>query len=288
MGSTDNWLWLSICLVSLLIGSFLNVVVYRLPRMIQFRWRKECKLLLAEDEGDLSEEMAGGSFNLAVPRSHCPACQSTIPLRFNVPLLGYLLLKGRCHRCGARISMRYPLLEGLTAIVTLLAFDRFGLSPEFLFALIFLLILLVLCFIDVEHQWLPDTLTLPLLWIGLALSVFPIYVSSEVSILGAVFGYLTLWSVFWAFKGLTGREGMGFGDFKLLAAIGAWVGWGGISWVLVIGSISGAVFGVAMIVLGRLKRHSTIPFGPFLGLGGMMQFLYQDQLALIYQRMLGF
>lgn len=275
----EGWLWLSVGLFSLIIGSFLNVVVFRLPRMLQTRWRQECQLLLNQAVDPSSER----DFNLAVPGSHCPACQSPIPLRFNIPLLGYLFLKGHCHTCGARISLRYPLLEGLALILALMALRHFGCSAEWVFALFFLWMLLVLCFIDMEHQWLPDTLTLPLLWLGLCLSVFNLYVSPEASILGAAIGYLCLWSVFWIFKGLTGRDGMGFGDFKLLAALGAWVGWTGIPWILIIASCSGAAFGIAMVLSGRMGRQATFPFGPFLALGGAIVFLYPDDLALIYQ-----
>lgn len=275
----EGWLWLSVGLFSLIIGSFLNVVVFRLPRMLQSRWRQECQLLLNQAVDPSSKR----DFNLAVPGSHCPACQSPIPLRFNIPLLGYLFLKGNCHTCGARISLRYPLLEVLALILALMALRHFGCSAEWVFALFFLWILLVLCFIDMEHQWLPDTLTLPLLWLGLCLSVFNLYVSPEASILGAAIGYLCLWSVFWIFKGLTGRDGMGFGDFKLLAALGAWVGWTGIPWILVIASFSGAAFGIAMVLAGRMGRQATFPFGPFLALGGAIVFLYPDDLALIYE-----
>lgn len=280
----EGWVWLSVGLFSLIIGSFLNVVVFRLPRMLQSRWRQECQLLLDLPVDPASER----DFNLAVPGSHCPACQSPIPLRFNIPLLGYLFLKGHCHTCGDRISLRYPLLEGLALVLALMAFEHFGCSAEWVFALIFLWMLLVLCFIDMEHQWLPDSLTLPLLWLGLCLSVFNLYVPPEASILGAAIGYLCLWSVYWIFKGLTGRDGMGFGDFKLLAALGAWVGWTGIPWILVIASCSGATFGIAMVLSGRLGRQAAFPFGPFLALGGAIVFLYPDHLARIYRAWLDF
>lgn len=275
-------------LIGLLIGSFLNVVIYRLPLMMERDWRRHC----AELEG--REATAEPEFNLVRPRSACPHCQRPIRARENVPVLSWLLLRGRCAGCGGRISARYPLVELATAVASALVAWRFGATVETLAALAFTWALIALALIDYDTQLLPDAITLPLLWLGLLLSVaHPVagaerlFVSPAAAITGAAAGYLSLWSVYQAFKLATGKEGMGFGDFKLLAALGAWLGWQALPLIIVLSAVVGALVGGALMAFTSRGREAAIPFGPFLAAAGWIALLYGDVLAGLYLDTMG-
>jgi leader peptidase (prepilin peptidase)/N-methyltransferase len=262
-------------LLGLVVGSFLNVVIHRLPRMMEIEWRAQC----AELEG--KEPPAEGRYNLLVPRSHCPACQAPVRARDNVPVLSWLLLRGRCAACGARISARYPLVEALTAALSAAVAWKFGFGWAAGLGLVFTWMLIALTFIDADTTLLPDDLTLPLLWLGLLANLLGIFapVTLQDAVMGAMAGYLVLWSIYWAFKLLTGKEGMGYGDFKLLAALGAWMGWKALLPIVLLSSVVGAVVGVALIVLARRGREVPIPFGPYLATAGLIVFLAGDRLT---------
>ncbi len=262
---------------SLAIGSFLNVVVHRLPRMLERRWRAE----LAELNG---QEAQGPepAYNLVVPRSHCPACGHQITTLENVPLLSYFALGGRCAACKTKISPRYPLVEALTSIVSGYIAWRFGVSWSTAAALMFAWAMIALAFIDLDTFYLPDDITLPLLWLGLLVNSGGLFSDLHSAVVGAVAGYLSLWSVYWAFKLATGKEGMGYGDFKLLAAIGAWLGWKMLPVVILLSSFAGAVVGIALIVFARHGRNVPIPFGPYLVLGGLIALFWGDALTRYY------
>jgi len=261
-----------------LIGSFLNVVIYRLPLSLIANWRKECKEFLSEDSGitfeDSKDDADSKAFNIAFPSSHCPSCKAPIPAWCNIPIISYLILKGKCLRCKEKISVRYPFVELLTAIVTAFIFYKYGLTYESLAVMMFSWTLIALTFIDIDHQLLPDSMTLPLLWAGLVLNSFGMFVDLQSAVLGAVFGYLTLWSVYWLFKLLTGKEGMGFGDFKLLAALGAWMGWQQLPLIIILSSVVGAVLGIANILLSDKDKNQPMPFGPYLAIAGWIAFFW--------------
>jgi leader peptidase (prepilin peptidase) / N-methyltransferase len=270
------------CLVlGLAVGSFLNVVIYRLPLMLDREWRAQCAELASHDP-HASTVAAGPQerFNLVVPRSACPACKTPISALQNIPLISWLVLRGRCARCGAPISVRYPLVELLTGILSAWVAARFGFSLATLAALVLSWFLIALTFIDVDHQLLPDSLTLPLLWLGLTLSLWgpyagaPVPVDLRSSLIGAVAGYLSLWSVYHLFRLVTGKEGMGYGDFKLLAALGAWLGWQMLLPVILIAAVVGAVVGITVLALRRQSRATPIPFGPFLAAAGWLVMMF--------------
>ncbi len=221
-------------------------------------------------------------FNLMLPGSHCPICHNPIPPRENIPLLSYLALKGRCPKCNTRIPIRYPLVELLAAILAALIAWQFGLSWQTPFALVFGWSLICLGFIDIDHQLLPDAITLPMLWLGLTLSVFNVFTDSASAIIGAVAGYLSLWSIYHAFKLATGKEGMGYGDFKLLAMLGAWLGWQMVPIIVVISSLLGAVIGTAASFVFHRDRSLPIAFGPYLALAGCISLLWGDQIISAY------
>jgi len=262
-------------LLGLVVGSFLNVVIHRLPRMMEIEWRAQC----AELEG--KEPPAEGRYNLLVPRSHCPACQAPVRARDNVPVLSWLLLRGRCAACSARISARYPLVEALTAALSAAVAWKFGFGWAAGLGLVFTWMLIALTFIDADTTLLPDDLTLPLLWLGLLANLLGHFapVTLQDAVIGAMAGYLVLWSIYWVFKLLTGKEGMGYGDFKLLAALGAWMGWKALLPIVLLSSVVGAVVGIALIVLARRGREVPIPFGPYLATAGLIVFLAGDRLT---------
>ena len=214
-------LYLVTCLFGLVVGSFLNVVVARLPKMMEFQWRRECSALLELDSPADGQE----AFSLIRPRSRCPECGHAIPAWENIPILSFLMLRGRCSACRFRISIRYPVIEALTALLSVAVAWRFGFSPQTLAALLFTWVLIALSAIDLDTQMLPDNMTMPLMWAGLICNMFEIYTNVYSSLIGAIAGYLILWCVYWLFKIVTGKEGMGYGDFKLLAALGAWTGY---------------------------------------------------------------
>jgi leader peptidase (prepilin peptidase)/N-methyltransferase len=257
----------------LAIGSFLNVVIYRLPKMMQAEWKAQC----AELEGRAPE--AAPKFNLLVPGSHCPACSTPLRIRDNLPLLSYFVARGRCAHCGARISARYPVVEALTAGLSAWVAWHFGFGLAGLAALAFVFMLIALTFIDADTTLLPDSLTLPLLWLGLLLNVKGTFVPLGEAVIGAAAGYLILWSIYWLFKFATGKEGMGYGDFKLLAALGAWFGWKMLLPILLLSSVVGAVVGIALLILARRGREIPIPFGPYLAAAGFIVLIYGNEIS---------
>ena len=271
-------------LLGLVIGSFLNVVVYRLPIMMERAWRHECRVFLQLPEaGEERQE----PFNLMVPDSHCPHCHHAVRAYENIPVLSYLVLRGRCSECGQRISIRYPMLEVFTALISVLTVWRFGVSMETVFALIFSWSLIALSMIDFDHQLLPDSITLPLLWLGLVLSLFGFFTDSHSSILGVAAGYMSLWSVYHLFKLATGKEGMGFGDFKLLAMLGAWMGWQMLPLIILLSSVVGAIVGTLLAFFLKRGRNTPIPFGPYLAAAGWIALLFGNDLTQLYLQYAG-
>jgi leader peptidase (prepilin peptidase) / N-methyltransferase len=260
-------------LVGLAVGSFLNVVIHRLPRMMEREWQAEC----AAARGEALP--AGPRYDLVTPRSSCPACGHRITALENVPLLSYLWLRGRCVACRAAIGVRYPVVEGLTAALTAYCAWHFGLGLAAFGATLFVWCMIALTFIDIDTQLLPDSITLPLLWAGLLFNLRGTFVDLHSAVIGAVAGYLILWTVYWVFKLATGKEGMGFGDFKLLAAIGAWLGWKMLPLVILASSLVGAVVGIVLIVLARRGREIPIPFGPYLAGAGLIALLWGRELV---------
>ena len=252
-------------LVGLCLGSFLNVVILRLPRMLEREWQQQA----AELRGEAMPEHEP-RFNLLTPRSHCPSCGHRLRAWENLPLLGWVLLRGRCAACGVRIPIRYPVVELITGLLTAAAVLRFGVSATGLGAVALSCALVALTFIDLDTQLLPDDITLPLLWIGLGFNLFGVFSTLESAVIGAAAGYLSLWSIYWIFRLTTGREGMGYGDFKLLAALGAWFGWQSLPAIVVLSSAVGAVTGIALILARRHARGVPIPFGPYLAGAGLL------------------
>ncbi len=283
--SSPTALLVSAGILGLLVGSFLNVVIHRLPVMMERRWRAECAAL--SDAGDASATPPDEPFNLVVPRSTCPHCHSRLSARENIPLLSYLLQRGRCRHCQARISIQYPLVEALAAILSVVVVWRLGFGWPTLAALAFTWSLIALSVIDLETQLLPDQITLPLTWLGLLVNLAGAFVDYRASLLGAVAGYLSLWSLYHVFRLLTGKEGMGYGDFKLLAAIGAWAGWAALPVTIVLSSVTGALVGVLMIVARRHEKGHPMPFGPFLAVAGWIALFWGDDLVRMYLRFSG-
>jgi len=264
-------------LLGLLIGSFLNVVIHRLPQMMEREWACQC----AEFRGE-AEPSFDAPLTLAQPRSRCPHCGHAITALENIPVLSYLVLRGRCRGCGQAISLRYPLIEALTGGLFALAAWKFGLGWPLLGILIFLSACIVLTFIDADTQLLPDDITLPLVWLGLLFNLNATFTNLSNAVIGAIAGYLSLWLVYWLFKLATGKEGMGYGDFKLLAAIGAWVGWQMLPLTILLSSFVGAVVGIALIVLTRQGRNVPIPFGPYLATAGVIALFWGKPLTQLY------
>ncbi len=253
----------------LIIGSFLNVVIHRLPKMIEDSWRKECAEIIGM-EGD----RAAAHYNLLLPPSACPACGHRIRPWENVPILSYLLLRGRCSECKAPISIRYPLVELLAGGLALLAAWKFGISWQLPAALFFCFSLLALAAIDLETQLLPDALTLPLLWAGLLVNLWGLFTPLPQAVIGTMAGYLSLWSVYHLFRLLTGKEGMGHGDFKLLAALAAWTGWKMLPLIILFASLVGAIFGLIILAAKKKSRGIPIPLGPYLALAGLIALMW--------------
>ncbi len=261
----------------LLIGSFLNVVVYRLPLMLDREWQRQARLELGSEEPD--EEAP--TFNLVLPNSHCPDCKHEIAPWENIPLISYLFLRGKCSGCGAAIPLRYPVLEGATAIITCVVVSHFGLTLTSLFCLLLTWALLAIAVIDYDRMIIPDDIVFPFLWLGLIVNNFGIITTLDNALWGAVFGYLSLWCVYWVFKLLTGKEGMGYGDFKLLAMLGAWMGWQALPVIVILSSFGGALVGGVLIFLGR-DRYNPISFGPYLALAGWIALLWGDVITDLY------
>jgi leader peptidase (prepilin peptidase)/N-methyltransferase len=254
-------------LLGLFVGSFLNVVIARLPVMMEREWQAE----MAESRG--SPITGAERFNLVTPRSRCPHCKHPVSALENIPLVSFLFLRGRCRHCRSSISLRYPLVELLTAGLSACVAWHFGYSLATAGALVFVWVMIALAFIDFDTRLLPDSLTLPLLWMGLAFNLLTGRVPLENAVIGAMAGYLFLWLVYWSFKLMTGKEGMGYGDFKLLAAIGAWLGWQALPLTVVLASVAGALAGIGLVALGRHRRNTPMPFGPFLAAAGLLVLL---------------
>jgi leader peptidase (prepilin peptidase)/N-methyltransferase len=274
-------------LLGLVMGSFLNVVIARLPRIMEAEWRSECAELATADDAAAAGAPGSPPVSLSRPASHCPQCGHRIRPWENIPLLSYLLLRGRCSACGQAISPRYPLVEALTAILSLIVVWHFGPTPQAAAALLFTWGLVALAFIDADTQLLPDDITLPLLWLGLILSLAPVFVDSRAAIVGAAAGFLSLWAVFHGFRLLTGKEGLGRGDFKLLALFGAWMGWQTLPQIVLLSAVPGAAFGVALIATGRSGRETPIAFGPFLAISGWVNLLWGPDITDAYLRFSG-
>jgi len=268
--------------VALLVGSFLNVVIYRLPVMMEREWREQCEELAGQPAGALPE----GRFNLSFPRSRCPACGHMITAVQNIPVISYLVLGGKCASCKAPISRRYPIIELITAVLSGIVAWRFGVSYETLAALLMTWSLIAISVIDIDHQLIPDSISLPLIWLGLALSLLHpmdgatmLFIDPRASIVGALAGYLSLWSIYHVFRLVTGKEGMGYGDFKLLAALGAWLGWQMLPLIILLSALVGAAVGISLIVFSRHDRNVPIPFGPYLAAAGWIAMLYGPQIV---------
>jgi leader peptidase (prepilin peptidase)/N-methyltransferase len=266
--------------LGLLVGSFLNVVIHRLPKMMEREWQSQC--------ADLSGQTLAPTppYNLIVPRSACPHCSHPIGAAENIPVLSYLFLRGKCSGCGATISARYPIVEAISGILSAYAAWHFGFGFAGMAAIVFVWALIALTFIDFDTQLLPDSITLPLLWLGLLLNLTGTFTSLQSAVIGASIGYLILWSVYWLFKLATGKDGMGFGDFKLLAAIGAWLGWTMLPLVILLSSAVGAVIGIALILFAKHGRNIPIPFGPYLAGGGLIALFWGQTLTQGYLQLL--
>jgi leader peptidase (prepilin peptidase)/N-methyltransferase len=268
------------CIFGLVVGSFLNVVIYRLPVMMEFEWTAQCRELLEISPEDNTADSK--PFNLAVPGSYCPKCKHEITATENIPLVSWLLQGGKCRHCQAGISARYPIIEGVTGILSALVAHQFGYGWPTLALLVFTWSLIVLTMIDFDHQLLPDDITLPLLWLGLLVNSFGWFATLQDAVWGAIAGYLMLWGLYWLFKLLTGKEGMGYGDFKLLATLGAWLGWQALPTIMLLSSLVGAVVGISLIaILGR-DKNAPIPFGPYLASAGFLSLLWGNEIAGAY------
>jgi leader peptidase (prepilin peptidase) / N-methyltransferase len=265
------WLGVTVFVVGLCVGSFLNVVIHRLPRMMEAQWRAEC----AEFEG--REPPPHERLDLVHPPSRCPSCSTPIRAVQNIPLVSWLALRGKCAACKAPISARYPAVELVAGLLAVLVAWRYGYSAALALALVYTWALLALAFIDFDTQLLPDDITLPLMWLGLLVNAFGVFVDLRSAVFGAAGGYLVLWAVYWAFKLLTGKEGMGFGDFKLLAALGAWTGWQVLPFTVLVSAGLGAVIGGVGLALAKRGTDTRIPFGPFLALGGIAAIIWGKQ-----------
>jgi leader peptidase (prepilin peptidase)/N-methyltransferase len=282
-------LFIATCLVfGLLVGSFLNVVIYRLPLMLEREWREECAELCTGGctPAAGATEAIPEKFNLVVPRSACPKCKAPITALQNVPIVSYLFLRGKCANCGVHISARYPFVEALTGVLSAAVAWKLGFGWPAVAALLFTWYLVALTFIDIDHQLLPDKLTLPLLWLGLFASLWgpasngaPIPVDLRSSVVGALAGYLSLWTIYHLFRLLTGKEGMGYGDFKLFAALGAWLGWQMLLPIILIAALVGAVSGIVILSRKKLGHETPISFGPFLAAAGWLMLMFGNELV---------
>ena len=272
-------------ILSLIIGSFLNVVIYRLPKMMENEWQQEYKAYFLSGSAATA---APAKFNLAVPRSSCPSCNAPVLARDNIPVLSWLLLKGKCRSCSTPISIRYPVVEALTAVLSALVAWKLGFGVAAAVLIVTTWILIALTFIDIDKMLLPDQLTLPLLWLALLFSLSSsAFVNPGQAIVGAAAGYLSLWSVYWLFKLLTGKEGMGYGDFKLLAVFGALLGWQQLPLIILLSSCVGAVVGVILLSVQGKNKATPIPFGPYIAAAGWIALLWGEQITGAYLRYLG-
>ncbi|GGY62862.1 type 4 prepilin-like proteins leader peptide-processing enzyme [Cellvibrio zantedeschiae] len=271
-------------ILGLLVGSFLNVVIYRVPKMMEREWRAQCiEFLGAENiKEDAKKESTPEKFNLITPSSTCPSCGHRIKPWENIPVISYLFLRGKCSACKTSISSRYPIIESVTGIFSAVAIYTFGPTWAGLACLFFTWCLIALTMIDFDTQLLPDSITLPLLWLGLIANYFGLFTSLDSALWGAIGGYLSLFSVYWLFKLLTGKEGMGFGDFKLLGALGAWLGWQMLLQIIMLSALAGAVIGVSMIIIRGRDKNIPIPFGPYLAIAGWIALMWGQDINQLY------
>lgn len=287
-----------IALMSLMVGSFLNVVIHRLPIMMERAWREGMEELADIDalsegalEGSASDKVSAASkpepFNLSVPRSRCPACGSQIKAWQNIPVISYLLLRGKCANCSNPISIRYPIVEFVTMMLSLIMAWQLGPTPQAALGILVTWFFVAMTMIDIDHQLLPDSLTLPLMWVGLLAALLPVFADLHSSVIGAAAGYMVLWLVYQLFRIITGKEGMGYGDFKLLAAIGALLGWQALPMVILLSSLVGAVVGIALIALTGRDKNIPIPFGPYLAAAGWIAMLWGEALSQWYYGFFG-
>ncbi len=290
-----NWfLWTSVSILGLLVGSFLNVVILRKPKGLEFDWLSQAVQYLQERYGDkfvidpeIQKDLDKPAPSIAMDRSHCPQCGYQLRAWHNVPVLSYLALGGKCAGCKKSISVQYPLVELLSAVLSAACFWRFGPTYTCLAALVFTWLLIAMSGIDFKTMLLPDDLTLSLLWLGLLLSCWSVFVTPVQAIAGAAAGYLSLWSVYWLFKKLTGKEGMGHGDFKLLAALGAWTGIQSILLIVILSAAAGALIGMALIAIRRHQSQLPMPFGPFLAIAGWVALIFGSELLASYWQVMG-
>jgi len=278
LGSSPTAFTVTALILGLMIGSFLNVVIFRLPVMLKRDWKTQCEEFL-EIEADSSP---ASKFNLSTPSSHCPQCEHKIRWWENIPLLSYLFLRGRCSGCQTHISLRYPIVELCTGLITAFAAWHFGFGIQALAAMFLGWVLIALSMIDFDTKLLPDNIVLPTLWIGILLNINGTFTSLESSVIGAAAGYMSLWSIFQVHHLITGREGMGFGDFKLLALLGAWLGWQSLLTILLLSSLVGAVVGISLIIFLGRDKQIPIPFGPYLAAAGWISLIWGDQLIRVY------
>ncbi|MCC5795808.1 MAG: prepilin peptidase [Methylophaga sp.] len=282
LAHSQSFLLLATGLLGLLVGSFLNVVIHRLPIIMRRDWQSQCDELNGHNNPQPTE-----TFTLSRPRSRCPHCGHVITALENIPVLSYLLLRGRCKECKSPISPRYPLIEALTGTLSVVVAWHFGFTTACAAALLMTWALIALTFIDVDHQLLPDNITLPLLWLGLLFNLFGTFTSLNSAVIGAIAGYLSLWLVFHGFKLLTGKEGMGYGDFKLLAALGAWLGWQFLPAIVLLSSLVGAVVGLSLMLLKKQQQDQPIPFGPYLAVAGWLALVWGEAINQWYLSLAG-
>ena len=275
---SNPWLLITTAVVAgLMVGSFLNVVIHRLPKLMERQWRAECAELTGAAAAPAER------YNLVVPRSSCPACGHRITALENIPLASYVALGGKCSACRAPIAWRYPLVETLAGALAGFIAWKYGVSVAMVGALVFAWAMIALTFIDLDTFYLPDSITLPLLWTGLLFNLGATFTDLRSAVIGAAAGYLALWIVYWGFKLATGKEGMGYGDFKLLAALGAWLGWAMLPTIILLSSVVGALVGISLIVFARRGRDKPIPFGPYLAAAGMIALLYGEEIGAAFQ-----
>ena len=274
--SSPFLLYLTTILLGLSVGSFLNVVIYRLPVMMEREWKSQCRELLEQPSETKS------TFNLMTPRSRCPGCGHQITAIENIPVISYLVQGGKCTGCKTKISARYPAIEILTAILSIFVVWKFGVTWQTAAGLFLTWALIALAFIDIDHFLLPDNITLPFLWFGVFASLFGIFTDISTSVVGAIAGYMSLWLVYWIFKLLMKKEGMGYGDFKLLGMLGAWMGWQVLPLIIIFSSLVGAVVGISMIAFARHERSKPIPFGPYLAAAGWIALIWGHDITRAY------
>lgn len=283
-----NFSLICVLVLGLLVGSFLNVVIFRLPKMMERDWQEQCRDFIATN-GDITnlptQDASGEPFNLMVPRSRCPSCGHQIRAWENIPVISYLALGGKCSACKTKISARYPIIELTTGLLSVAAIYYVGFSWQGLAALVFTWSLIALTMIDFDTYLLPDDITLPLLWLGLIVNSFGGFTDLPSALWGAIAGYLSLWSVYKVFKLLTGKEGMGYGDFKLLAALGAWMGWQMLPQIILLSSLVGAVIGISLILIRGRDKNIPIPFGPYLAIAGWIAFIWGDAINQSYLKL---